>query len=141
MTKETLTNLFCALTIVLRREKLNYVLNTPIPAQPVIDFITEELTRYNKHKKDEFDVQSFLVKKFKVTKSMLSHKMTEGSSLDTHMLHMTSNVEQLEKLNSLLSKEFATDVILTLSLLVILILSAIIICWKWTRAYRSSKGC
>jgi hypothetical protein len=116
MTKETLTNLFCALTIVLRREKLKYVLNTPIPAQPVIDFITEELTRYNKHKKDEFDVQSFFVKKFKVTKSMLSHKMTEGSSLDTHMLHMTSNVEQLEKLNSLLSKEFATDVILTLSL-------------------------
>jgi gag-polypeptide of LTR copia-type len=38
--------------------------------------------------------------------------MTEGSSLDTHMLRMTSNIEQLEKLNSPLSKEFATDVIL-----------------------------
>jgi gag-polypeptide of LTR copia-type len=38
--------------------------------------------------------------------------MIEGSSLDTHMLRMTSDVEQLEKLNSPLSKEFATDVIL-----------------------------
>jgi gag-polypeptide of LTR copia-type len=38
--------------------------------------------------------------------------MNEGSSLDTHMLRMTSDVEQLEKLNSPLSKEFATDVIL-----------------------------
>jgi gag-polypeptide of LTR copia-type len=38
--------------------------------------------------------------------------MTESSSLNTHMLHMTSDVEQLEKLNSPLSKEFATDVIL-----------------------------
>jgi gag-polypeptide of LTR copia-type len=47
-----------------------------------------------------------------VTKSLLSHKMTDGSSLDTHMLRMTSNVEKLEKFNSPLSKEFATDVIL-----------------------------
>jgi gag-polypeptide of LTR copia-type len=47
-----------------------------------------------------------------VTKSLLSHKMTESSSLDTHMLCMTSDVEQLEKLNSPLSKEFITDVIL-----------------------------
>jgi gag-polypeptide of LTR copia-type len=38
--------------------------------------------------------------------------MTEGSSLDTHMVRMTSDVEQLEKLNSPLSKEFVTDVIL-----------------------------
>jgi gag-polypeptide of LTR copia-type len=112
MAKETLTNSFRALAIVLRREKLEYVLNTSIPAQLAIGCITEELTRYNKYKEDELDVQSFLVKKFKVTKSLLSHKMTEGSSLDTHMLHMTSDVEQLEKLNSPLSKEFATDVIL-----------------------------
>jgi gag-polypeptide of LTR copia-type len=67
---------------------------------------------YNKNKEDEFDVQSFLVKKFKVTKSLLSYKMTEDNSLDTHMLRMTSDVEQLEKLNSPLSKEFATDVII-----------------------------
>jgi gag-polypeptide of LTR copia-type len=38
--------------------------------------------------------------------------MTEDRSLYTHMLRMTSDVEQLEKLNSPLSKEFATDVIL-----------------------------
>jgi gag-polypeptide of LTR copia-type len=38
--------------------------------------------------------------------------MTEGRSLYTHMLRMTSDVEQLEKLNSPLSKKFATDVIL-----------------------------
>jgi gag-polypeptide of LTR copia-type len=67
---------------------------------------------YNKNKEDELDVQSFLVKKFKVTKSLLSYKMTEDNSLDTHMLRMTSDVEQLEKLNSPLSKEFATDVII-----------------------------
>jgi gag-polypeptide of LTR copia-type len=112
MAKETLTNIFHTFTIVLRREKLEYVLNTPIPAQPATCCTTNEVTRYNKHKEDELDVQSFLVKKFKVTKSPLSHKMTEGSSLDTHMLRMTSDVEQLEKLNSPLSKEFVTDVIL-----------------------------
>jgi hypothetical protein len=50
MAKETLTNLFRALTIVLRREKLEYVLNTPIPAQPATGCIAEELTKYNKHK-------------------------------------------------------------------------------------------
>jgi gag-polypeptide of LTR copia-type len=112
MTKETLTNTFYALTIILRHEKLEYVLNTPIPAQPVVGCTANEVTIYNKHKEDEFDVQSFLVKKFKVAKSLLSHKMTEGSSLDTHMLRLTSDVEQLEKLNNPLSKEFATDVIL-----------------------------
>jgi gag-polypeptide of LTR copia-type len=85
---------------------------TPIPPQPVVSYTTNEVTMYNKHKEDELDVQSFLVKKFKVTKSLLSHKMIEGSSLDTHMLRMTNDVEQLEKLNSPLSKEFAMDVIM-----------------------------
>jgi hypothetical protein len=112
MAKETLTNTFCALTIILRHEKLEYVLNTTIPAQSTVGCTTNEVLMYNKHKEDELDVQSFLVKKFKVTKSLLSHKMTEGSYLDTHMLCMTRDVEQLEKLNSPLSKEFATDVIL-----------------------------
>ena len=110
MAKETLTNTFRAL--ILRHEKLEYVLNTPISAQPAVGCTAHEVTMYNKHKEHELDVQSFLVKKFKVTKSPLSHKMTEGSSLDTHMLRMTSDVEQLEKLNSPLSKEFVTDVIL-----------------------------
>jgi gag-polypeptide of LTR copia-type len=112
MAKKTLTDTFCALTIILRHEKLEYVLNTPIPAQPAVDCTTNEITMYNKHKEDEIDVQSFLVKKIKVTKSLLSHKMIEGGSLDTHILRMTSDVEQLEKLNSPLSKEFATDVTL-----------------------------
>jgi gag-polypeptide of LTR copia-type len=112
MAKETLTNTFRALTIILRHEKLEYVLNTLIPAQPAVGCTANEVTMYNKHKEDELDVQSFLVKKFKVTKSLLSHKMTEGISLDTHMLRMTSDVEQLEKHNSPLSKEFVTDVIL-----------------------------
>jgi gag-polypeptide of LTR copia-type len=112
MAKETLTNMFRALTIILRHEKLEYVLNTPIPAQPAVGCTANEVTMYNKHKEDELDLQSFLVKKFKVTKSLLSHKMIEGSSLDTHMLRMTSDVEQLEKLNNPLSKEFATYVIL-----------------------------
>jgi gag-polypeptide of LTR copia-type len=112
MAKETLTNSFCALTIVLRREKLEYVLNTPISAQSATSCKVEELIRYNKHKKDELDVQSFLVKKFKVTKSLSSHKMTERISLDTHMLRMTSDVEQLKNFKSQLSKEFVTDIIL-----------------------------
>jgi gag-polypeptide of LTR copia-type len=47
-----------------------------------------------------------------VTKSLLSHKMTEYSSLDTHMICMMSDVEKLTKLNSPLSKEFVMDVIL-----------------------------
>jgi gag-polypeptide of LTR copia-type len=96
MAKETLTNTFCALTIILRHKKLEYVLNTPIPAQPAVGCTTNEVTMYNKHKEDKLDVQSFLIKKFKMTKSPLSHKMTEGGSLDTHMLCMTSDVEQLE---------------------------------------------
>jgi gag-polypeptide of LTR copia-type len=52
------------------------------------------------------------VEKFKVIRSLLSHKMTEGGSIGTHMLRMTGDVEQLENINSPLSKEFATDVIL-----------------------------
>jgi gag-polypeptide of LTR copia-type len=104
--------MFRILTFVLRREKLEYVLNTSIPAQSATGCTAKEITRYNKHIEDELDVPSFFVKKFKVTKSLLSHKMTEGNSLDTHMLRMTSDVKKLEKLNSLLSKEFTTDVIL-----------------------------
>jgi gag-polypeptide of LTR copia-type len=62
------------------------------------------------------------VEKFKVTRSLLSHKMIEGGFIGTHMLRMTSDVEQLKKLNSPLSKEFATNVILnSLSLPAILI--------------------
>jgi hypothetical protein len=104
MAKETLTNTFRVLTIILGHEKLEYVLNTLIPTQPAVGCTSNEVTMYNKHKEDELDVQSFLVKKFKVTKSPLSHKMTEDNSLDTHMLRMTSDVEQLKKHNSLLSK-------------------------------------
>ena len=52
------------------------------------------------------------VERYKVTKSLLSHKMAEGSSISSHMLRMTSDVEQLEKLNCPLSKELATDIIL-----------------------------
>jgi hypothetical protein len=84
MAKETLINMFCALTIILRHEKLKYVLNTPIPAQPAVGCTANEVTMYNKHKEDKLDVHSFLVKKFKMTKSLLSHKMTDDSSLDTH---------------------------------------------------------
>jgi hypothetical protein len=36
MAKETLTNMFCTFIIVLRREKLEYVLNTSVPAQSAI---------------------------------------------------------------------------------------------------------
>jgi gag-polypeptide of LTR copia-type len=141
MVKETLTNMFRTLTIILRREKLEYVLNTPILVQPSTGCTAEELTMYNKHKEYELDVQSLLVENFKVIKSLLNHKMTEGSSLDTHMLRMTSDVEQLKKLNSPLSKEFATDVILNSLPPAILISLSIIICWEWIRACRSSKGC
>jgi gag-polypeptide of LTR copia-type len=122
--------MFRTFTIVLRCEKLKYVINTPIPAQSAIGCTTKEVTRYNKHKEDELDVQSFLVKKFKVTKSLLSNKMTEGSSLDTHMLRMRSDVEQLEKLNSPLSKEFATDVILNSLSPSYYNFIRIIICWE-----------
>ena len=52
------------------------------------------------------------VERFKVTKSLLSHKLTEGGSMGTHMLRLTSDVVQLEKLNAPLTKEFATDIIL-----------------------------
>jgi gag-polypeptide of LTR copia-type len=139
------TDWFCTLTIVLRRDKKEYVLNSPVPVAPKADGKTDEVALYNKHKKDELDVQSLLVgimspelqrqfmdtksydmceelknmfqeqarvERFKVTKSLLSHKLTEGGSISTHMLRMTSDVEQLEKLNAPLSKEFATDIIL-----------------------------
>ncbi|XP_078169206.1 uncharacterized protein LOC144563596 [Carex rostrata] len=52
------------------------------------------------------------IERFKVTKSLLGHKLAEGGSMGTHMLRMTSDVEQLEKLNAPISKEFATDIIL-----------------------------
>jgi len=52
------------------------------------------------------------VERYKVTKSLLGHKMAESGSISTHMLRKTSDVEQLEKLDCPLSKEFATDIIL-----------------------------
>jgi len=139
------TDWFRTLTIVLRREKKEYVLNTPVTAVPAADGKAEDVAKYNKHIEDELDVQSLLVgimgpelqrrfmdtntydmcdqlknmfqeqsrvERFKVTKSLISHKLTEGGSVGTHMLRMTSDIEQLEKLNSPLSKEFATDIIL-----------------------------
>jgi hypothetical protein len=55
------TDWFRALIIVLRREKYEYTLHTPVPVQPVTGCTAEVLTKYNKHKKDELDVQSLLV--------------------------------------------------------------------------------
>ena len=140
------TDWYRTLTIVLRQEKKEYVLNTPSPAaEPKTGGTADELTQYIKHKEDELDVQNLLVgimspelqrrfmdtktydmcqqlknmfqeqarvERFKVTKSLLSHKLTEGGSMGTHMLRLTSDVEQLEKLSAPLSKEFATDIIL-----------------------------
>jgi gag-polypeptide of LTR copia-type len=67
--------------------------------------------------------------------------MTEGDSLDTHMLRMMSDVGQLEKLNNPLSKEFATDVILNSLSPSCSNFIEIIICWEWARTCRSFKGC
>jgi gag-polypeptide of LTR copia-type len=52
------------------------------------------------------------VERYNVTKSLLGHKMPESGSISTHMLRMTSDVEQLEKLNCPLSKELDSDIIL-----------------------------
>ncbi|XP_078151434.1 uncharacterized protein LOC144546757 [Carex rostrata] len=139
------TDWFRTLTIVLRREKKEYVLNSPVPAEPGTNGKPEDITKYNKHKEDELDVQGLVVsimgpelqrrfmdtktyiicdqlknmfqeqariERFKVTKSLLGHRLAEGGSMGTHMLRMTSDVEQLEKLNAPISKEFATDIIL-----------------------------
>ena len=139
------TDWFCTVTIVLRREKKEYVLNTPVPEQPKAEATVESVTKYTKHTEDELDVQSLLVgimgpelqrrfmdttsynmcdqlknmfqeqarvERYKVTKSLLGHRMAESGSIGTHMLRMTSDVEQLEKLNCPLSKELATDIIL-----------------------------
>ena len=43
------------------------------------------------------------VERYKVTKSLLGHKMAESGSISTHMLRKTSDVEQLEKLDCPLS--------------------------------------
>ena len=46
------------------------------------------------------------VERYKVTKSLLGHKLAESGSISTHMLRKTSDVEKLEKLDCPLSKEF-----------------------------------
>jgi hypothetical protein len=63
--KEDVSNFidwFCILTIILRRERREYILNTPVPAKPIAGATVENVTVYTKHKEDELDVQSFLVR-------------------------------------------------------------------------------
>ena len=68
-------------------------------------------------------------------------KMAESSSISSHMLRMTSDVEKLEKLNCPLSHELAMDIIL--NSLPPSYLEFIVNFYKhgWIRACRSSKGC
>ncbi|XP_078165531.1 uncharacterized protein LOC144560241 [Carex rostrata] len=55
------TDLFRNLTIVPRREKKEYILNTPFPNEPKSSATVDEVTKYAKQKEDELDVQSLLV--------------------------------------------------------------------------------
>ena len=55
------TDWFRTLTIVLRRDKKEYVLRSPVPAAPGTEAEAEDVTKYTKHLDDELDVQNLLV--------------------------------------------------------------------------------
>ena len=50
-----------ALTIVLRREKKDYVKKTPVPAVPGAEAKAEDVTKYTKHHDDELDIQNLMI--------------------------------------------------------------------------------
>ena len=52
---------FHSLTIVLRHEKKEYVLDTPIPEVPKPGATVDDVTKRIKHIEDELDVQNLLV--------------------------------------------------------------------------------
>ena len=52
------------------------------------------------------------VERYRVTRSLLQCRMSEGSSVSSHILKMMSYLEQLDKLDCSLKKEFAMDIVL-----------------------------
>jgi gag-polypeptide of LTR copia-type len=52
------------------------------------------------------------IKRYNITQSLIRCKMSEGSSVNAHVLKMMSYVQQLEKLGSPMDKRFVSDIIL-----------------------------
>ncbi|KAJ0556119.1 hypothetical protein HanIR_Chr07g0310081 [Helianthus annuus] len=135
---------FRNLRIVLKQEKISYVLDDPIPDQPD----EEDVEAYNdwvKYTEDsmqalclmlgtmipeiqkdfehhgaydmitqlkEMFLQQARVERFETVRALHACRMEETQSVSSYVLKMKSHIDRLERLNCLVSKELATDLIL-----------------------------
>ncbi|KAJ8763814.1 hypothetical protein K2173_003596 [Erythroxylum novogranatense] len=112
------------LRIVLKQERMLYVLEEPIPEEPPANAPKAQKDAYTKHINDSTDAYDMLAQlkamfkeqarqeRFRTTKALNSCKMTPGTPVSAHVLKMKSYIHHLEKLGAPVSQELATDLIL-----------------------------
>jgi hypothetical protein len=99
----------CILTIVLRCDRKEYILNTPILAEPRAVTIIENITMYTNHNEYELDVQSLLVgiMGYELQKRFIKIKTYDICEQLKNMFPEQARVEKYKVIKSLLCHKMA----------------------------------
>ncbi|KAL8089414.1 hypothetical protein AgCh_039025 [Apium graveolens] len=88
------------LRIVLRIEKLEYVIDSPKPTEPASDAHNDEHVVYRR------------TARYEISKELFGCRMSEGSSVNDHVLKMINLIERLRQLGFAMDGELSQDLVL-----------------------------
>ncbi|CAD6255407.1 unnamed protein product [Miscanthus lutarioriparius] len=101
----------CNLRIVLRAEKKEEILDTPLPDEPADNAPATEKNTYKKACDADLETQA-RTERFNVSKAFAETKLAEGAIVGPHVIKMVGYTQRLEKLGFPIGPELATDFIL-----------------------------
>ncbi|CAD6242832.1 unnamed protein product [Miscanthus lutarioriparius] len=100
-----------SLRIVLRAEKKEDILDTPLPIEPTDNAPATEKNAYKKACDADLETQA-RTERFNVSKAFVETKLAEGTAVGPHVIKMVGYTQRLEKLGFPIGPELATDFIL-----------------------------
>ncbi|CAD6334115.1 unnamed protein product [Miscanthus lutarioriparius] len=99
------------LRIVLKAEKKEDILDTPLPVEPTDNAHAAEKNAYKKACDADLETQA-RTERFNVSKAFVETKLAEGAVVGPHVIKMVGYTQRLEKLGFPIGPELATDFIL-----------------------------
>ncbi|CAD6261416.1 unnamed protein product [Miscanthus lutarioriparius] len=99
------------LRIVLRAEKKEEILDTPLPEEPTDNAPAAEKNAYKRACDADLETQA-RTKRFNVSKAFAETKLAKGAAVGPHVIKMVGYTQRLEKLGFPIGPELATYFIL-----------------------------
>ncbi|CAD6257045.1 unnamed protein product [Miscanthus lutarioriparius] len=98
------------LRIVLRAEKKEEILDTPLPEEPADNAPAVEKNTYKRACDADLEIQA-RTERFNVSKAFAETKLAEGAAVGPHVIKMVGYTQRLEKLGFPIGPKLATDFI------------------------------